>query len=68
MACMWTDYRKGVTMKASNLKRCLYFCAKAGRPVMVWGSPGGGKSTIQRQFATEYTGGMDFKDGKKDKS
>lgn len=55
-------------MKASNLMRSLYFCAKAGRPVMVWGSPGGGKSTIQRQFAVKYTGGKVFKIGKKEKA
>jgi hypothetical protein len=55
-------------MKASNLKRCLFFAAKAGRPVMVWGSPGGGKSTIQRQFAIEYTGGKVFKIGAKEKA
>ncbi len=40
-------------MKASAIKKALSTAAKAGRPVMMWGSYGVGKSTVARQWATE---------------
>ena len=38
-------------MKASSIKRALKSAGKAGRPIMIWGSYGVGKSTVARQFA-----------------
>jgi len=40
-------------MKASAIKRALTAASKAGRPIMVWGSYGVGKSTVTRQWARE---------------
>lgn len=42
-------------MKASELKQALYYAANAGRPTMIWGKPGIGKSQIVYQAATEMT-------------
>lgn len=41
--------------KASDIKRMLHFTALADRPVMIWGPPGGGKSSVARQFLTDWT-------------
>lgn len=45
-------------MKPSELKETLLICAKKGKPVLIKGSPGVGKTDICNQVANEL--GMDF--------
>lgn len=40
-------------MKASSIKRAMVKYSEANRPLMIWGEPGVGKSTVGRQFANE---------------
>jgi hypothetical protein len=40
-------------MKASAIKKAITTMAKTGRPIMIWGSYGLGKSTVARQWVKE---------------
>ena len=47
-------------MRPSSVSKALLTCVQANQPVMLHGSPGGGKSQIVKQLAQEL--GYDFRD------